>query len=145
MTSLSVCLVAKSEKHNLSYYVDEEGVLYKEKNNDGLIPCTLYQNKKGLYMVSQFGTTFKEMLAANDISGSILSSNVTKEWFVEQNAVVKEFCDVFTGYKIFVPELDQYFDNIDQLNQYIIDNSIKHMLSIYELKKTVTPKITVIL
>lgn len=142
---IKVCLLVKSEKHNLSYYVDADGVIYKEKNKGGLVPCTLYQNQKGSYSVTQFSATFKEMLAANKITGSILTSSVAKGWFVEQNAVKKECCGAINGYKIFVPELDLYFDDIEQLNQYIIDNSINYMLSIYELKKTVTPKITVVL
>lgn len=142
---IKVCLLVKSEKHNLSYYVDADGVIYKEKNKGGLVPCTLYKNQSGMYTISQFGITFKEMLAANKISGSILTSSVAKYWFVEQNAVKKECSGVVNGYKIFVPELEQYFDDIDQLNQYIIDNGINYMLSIYELKKIVTPKITVVL
>lgn len=142
---IKVCLLVKSEKHNLSYYVDADGVIYKEKNKGGLVPCTLYKNQSGMYTISQFGTTFKEMLAANKISGSILTSSVAKYWFVEQNTVKKECSGVVNGYKIFVPELDLYFDDIDQLNQHIIDNGINYMLSIYELKKTVTPKITVVL
>ena len=132
------------------YYIDENGLLYRSKSNNQIVPCPLFGTDR--YVLSRLSHNFREFLQQYDAcTKSYVFINELKKLYNSHESQLL-LCDSLghdtpkdiSSDMLFVAELNEYFTNYDELVKYITSNNITTKLNIFKFEKCVTPTITLL-